>query len=554
MTRFWLFLLCGAAALFSTAISSSAQCVSLTTLGTPATQNFDTLANSGTSSTLPGGWYISESGTNANVTYTAGTGSGNTGDSYSFGGSGSSERALGGLLSGSLTPTIGACFTNDTGSTLTALDIAYTGEQWRLGATGRTDRIDFQYSLDATSLTTGAWTDVDALDFNGPQSSGTVGALDGNAAANRTAVSSSIGSLSIANGATVWIRWNDFNASGADDGLAVDDFSLTPQTTPPPPPPISIDDVTQFEGNSGTTSFTFTVSLGSPAPAGGVTFDIATADGTATTADNDYVQKSLTGQTIPAGSSTYDFTVVVNGDHVVESDETFLVNITNVTGATVGDGQGLGTIQNEDSTFQLQSATLSTTEGSTFTFTITRTGYTGAAASVNIHTVSGTATGSVSGCGGAGIDYGTPPASGINFAIGDTSKTFSVFICDDPETESDETFQGEIFSPTGATLGTPTSETVTILAPTASNAAIEGRVRTASGLGIRNATVVISGDGLDSPRTVRTGSFGYFRFDDLPVGETYVISVVSPRHVFANPTRLITLDDNVIGLEFQSLQ
>ena len=58
-------------------------------------------------------------------------------------------------------------------------------------------------------------------------------AKNGNAAADRTALSSSI-TLSIANGATVWIRWTDFDASGADDGLAVDDFSLTPQGTGDP--------------------------------------------------------------------------------------------------------------------------------------------------------------------------------------------------------------------------------------------------------------------------------------------------------------------------------
>lgn len=327
---------------------SGAQCVSLTTLGVASSQNFDTLANTGTSSTLPTGWYFSESGTNANTTYTAGTGSSNTGDTYSFGAAGNSERAFGGLLSGSLNPTKGACFTNNTGSTITTLAIAYTGEQWRLGALGRVDQIDFQYSLDASSLTTGAWTDVDTLDFIAPTTGPTVGALDGNSAANRTAVSNSIASLSLANGATLWIRWTDFNATSSDDGLAVDDFSVTPSGGGGSPVVLTIDDVSLNEGNAATTTFTFTVSLSAAAPAGGVTFDIATADGTATTADNDYVAKSLPGQTIPTGSSTYGFSVTVNGDTTVEPDQTFFVNVTNVTGATLGDGQGQGTIVNDD--------------------------------------------------------------------------------------------------------------------------------------------------------------------------------------------------------------
>jgi predicted extracellular nuclease len=110
---------------------------------------------------------------------------------------------------------------------------------------------------------------------------------------------------------------------------------------------LSINDVPASEGNSGSTTFTFTVSLSSPAGAGGVTFDIATADGTASSA-SDYIAKSLTGQTIAAGSQTYSFVVLVNGDTVNEPNETFFVNITNVTGATVSDGQGQGTIQNDD--------------------------------------------------------------------------------------------------------------------------------------------------------------------------------------------------------------
>ncbi|MFN7989493.1 MAG: lamin tail domain-containing protein [Thermoanaerobaculia bacterium] len=112
---------------------------------------------------------------------------------------------------------------------------------------------------------------------------------------------------------------------------------------------LSINEVTLAEGNTGTTTFTFTVSLSAPAGAGGVTFDIATADGTATQ-PSDYTQKSLTGQTIAAGSSTYTFDVLVNGDTTTEPNETFFVNVTNVTGATVADGQGLGTIQNDDVT------------------------------------------------------------------------------------------------------------------------------------------------------------------------------------------------------------
>ena len=189
-------------------------------------EDFNTLVNTGTSTTVPTGWDFAESGTNANTTYAAGTGSNNAGNTYSFGAAVATERAFGGLQSGTLVPTIGASFTNNTGAEISALQISYAGEQWRLGAIGRVDRLDFQYSLDATSLITGIWTDGNSLDFTAPVTAGTVGALDGNLAANRSAISASITGLNIANGSTFWIRWQDFNATGADDGLAVDDFSL----------------------------------------------------------------------------------------------------------------------------------------------------------------------------------------------------------------------------------------------------------------------------------------------------------------------------------------
>jgi uncharacterized protein len=209
-------------------LAAAAGTISLGTIGTAYTENFDTLANTGTTNTItPNGWAFSETGTNANTTYAAGTGSGNAGNTYSFGTDLSTERAFGGLQSGSLVPTVGASFTNNTGSDLTRIDISYTGEQWRIGTLGRADRIDFQWSREATSLTNGTWTDVDALDFTGPVTAGTIGLLDGNLAANRTAVSGAI-VVVIPAGTTFWVRWASSDATGADDGLAVDDFSLTP--------------------------------------------------------------------------------------------------------------------------------------------------------------------------------------------------------------------------------------------------------------------------------------------------------------------------------------
>ena len=201
--------------------------ISLSSLGLAYTQDFNTLASSGTSSATPQGWSFSETGTALNTIYTASDGTGTSGDTYSFGTTASSDRAFGTLQSGSLTSTIGAKFKNNTGAVINNLKISYTGEQWRLGALGRVDRLDFQYSTTATALATGTYTDENNLDFTAPVTTGTVGAIVGNTTGNKTALSYTITGLSIANGADFWIRWADFNATGSDDGLGIDDFSLT---------------------------------------------------------------------------------------------------------------------------------------------------------------------------------------------------------------------------------------------------------------------------------------------------------------------------------------
>src|SRR5690349_978826 len=217
--------------------ASAAGSVALTGLDTAYTQSFDSLLATGTgteASDTPAGWTFVESGTAANTSYAAGTGSGTAGDTYSFGSAGSTERAFGSLNSGSNSPTVGALFTNGTGGTITSLDVAFTSEQWRLGGatTARTDRLAFAVSTDATSLTTGNWTALNTLDAFSRVTSGTGAAIDGNAAANKAAVSGTISDLSVPAGATIALRWSTTDVSGSDDGLAIDDVSITPHGTP----------------------------------------------------------------------------------------------------------------------------------------------------------------------------------------------------------------------------------------------------------------------------------------------------------------------------------
>jgi len=318
--------------------------VSLTTIGTPYIQNFDGLANTGTglSIAIPG-WTIFETGANANQFYVTGTGSSATGDTYSYGSAASSERALGSIASTNLLSSYGASFVNNTGGYITDLGIEYQGEQWRSGdVLNVKDSLVFEYSLDATSLSTGTWTPVTALNFKSPITTAAAGLLDGNLIANQAIVSGSINALAIPAGATFWVRLKDINISGADDGLSVDNFVLVPSFMPR----LNIMDVTAMEGSTGTTAFNFYAYLSVPAGAGGVTFDITTLDNTAI-APADYATQTVTA-TIPQGANTYTFTVLVNGDGTQELNEDFNVTISNVTNALLEDGVGLGTIVNDD--------------------------------------------------------------------------------------------------------------------------------------------------------------------------------------------------------------
>ncbi len=113
-------------------------------------------------------------------------------------------------------------------------------------------------------------------------------------------------------------------------------------------PTLTINNVALNEGNAGPTTFTFTVQLSAPAGSGGVTYNIATQDNTATVADGDYNAINLTGETIIEGQIQKSYNVTVNGDVTAEPNETFFVNVTSITGATPSSRQATGTIQNDD--------------------------------------------------------------------------------------------------------------------------------------------------------------------------------------------------------------
>jgi uncharacterized repeat protein (TIGR01451 family) len=440
-------------ALAAIATPAAAQ-VSLTALDVPYAQSFDGLPASGSAtwtnnSTIPG-WYHARTG--AGTTVVANDGSSNAGNLYSYGTGTSTDRALGSLGSGNAA--IGNLFwgvrlLNNTGATITSLDVAYTGEQWRNSAAAA-QTIAFSYLVGSPGVTgslaefQSAGTAVTNLDFTSPITGGTAAALNGNVDPNRTIETFTIDGLDIPNGTEVMLRWSDPDHTGADHGLAIDDFSVTPHAGAGLPT-LAIDDVSLSEGDGGTTTFMFTVTLSAPAGAGGVTFDIATAEDIADASD--YVPKSLNAQTIPAGSTTYTFDVEVLGDLLPESDETFFVDVSNVTGASATDPRGVGRIVNDDAAPHLSIDTVSHAEGNagttTFTFTVSLDEPAPAGGvTFDIATEDNTAT--------APSDYTARSLTSQTIPAGATAYTFDVLVNGDVTSEPDENFFVNVTNVTNA--------------------------------------------------------------------------------------------------------
>jgi endonuclease/exonuclease/phosphatase family metal-dependent hydrolase len=130
------------------------------------------------------------------------------------------------LGSGTLNSQFGVSFRNSTGQTLTSITVSYTGETWRTGAANRQDKVDVQYSTNATSLVTGSWIDINELDFLAPVIT-TTGAKNGNQTANRRAVQFTLTGITIPSNTVFYFKWKEFDATGADDGLAIDDLTVS---------------------------------------------------------------------------------------------------------------------------------------------------------------------------------------------------------------------------------------------------------------------------------------------------------------------------------------
>lgn len=273
MTRIGSFL--AIVAVLALAGAASAQ-TGYTVNGGLYSQNFDSLPQTGTTSTSNpwsnnstlAGWFVFQSNNGGGTTgardsggtagwaatafIRAGTGSSNAGALYSFGVAGTNpvtDRAMGTIGSG--TPgdySYALVLRNDTADKLDSFTLTYDGEMWRDGGNStlavQAQGIDFDYKVLSGAFTASAeipgnvlagYTNpaANALDYAVAPAIATVGsALDGNAAANRTAgITSTITGISWAPGDYLILRWWDDNHPGNDHGLAIDnlEFSATPE-------------------------------------------------------------------------------------------------------------------------------------------------------------------------------------------------------------------------------------------------------------------------------------------------------------------------------------
>lgn len=351
-----------------------------------------------------------------------------------------------------------------------------------------------------------------------------------------------------------------------------------------PPPALSVGNATVTEGNGGTVSATFTVTL-SPASGRQVTVAYTTANGTATSAD--YTPKSGT-LTFAEGETSKQITVAVVGDAAVEPDENFYVKLANASGAAVTDAQGLGTIVNDDRPFSISGrvrvgirglagvtmtlkgskAAVATTDldgnyaftglapGGNYTVTPSKTqysfappsrGYTGLgadlvnqnfAATLKTHTISGFVRIGTNGLAGVTVKLTSPETEGFHTRFYTTTSAGAYSF---PNLPAGRTYHITAAKPNYDFTPDPRTYTDLSANQTAANFAlkvykISGRVtRAGTTTGLAGVTITVSSPSPSgfAPRTVQTTSTGYYTLPDLPAGRTYTVRPTLTGYTFS---------------------
>jgi Ca2+-binding RTX toxin-like protein len=231
------------------------------------------------------------------------------------------------------------------------------------------------------------------------------------------------------------------NDGAVDSNVATVSITVTEDD----PALVTVNDASSQEGDAGELDAVFTVSISEP-QTDAVVIDAASTDGTAhEPGDYGAMQTRLT---FSPGQTSRTVVVKVHGDTVDEPDENFVVNLTVVSGDVVlGDGQGEGTIMDDDPLSSLAVGDASVTEGSsgatTATLTVTLSSASEQTVTVDYQTADGTAH--------APSDYAGTSGT-LTFAASQTTKNVTVSVNGDTEIEPNETFLVELTNPTNATI------------------------------------------------------------------------------------------------------
>jgi len=236
----------------------------------------------------------------------------------------------------------------------------------------------------------------------------------------------------------------DVNLSGAANATIADAQGIGTIYDNEGPPSFVVTDVAGVEA-TGTLSFSVLLTNANSSP---VSVAYATADGTASDG-SDYTAVAGT-LTFSPGQTSKTVPVTLANDALAEDDEAFTLNLSNATGGlAIDDGQGIGTIQNDDADPTVSVAPASVDEGdldtATLSVPVTLSGPSGREVDVDFATSDGTAT--------AVADY-TAAAGTLVFAAGETSKQIDITVSGDFWDEGDETITVSLTAPFNADLGT----------------------------------------------------------------------------------------------------
>ena len=231
-------------------------------------------------------------------------------------------------------------------------------------------------------------------------------------------------------------------------GASISDPSGTATITNDDIPVITVSDPIVVEGTgSGTTTARFVVSR--TAAAGTSTVKVVSTNGTAR-APSDYTSLAPTTISFGPGETAKTVDVLVNRDSVIEPDETFLLVLSEPTGATLGESSATATITDDDTSLSIDDQAIAEgdVDWSVLSFVITRSGKTNGSSTVSFATSDGGAK--------APQDYVSRALTAVTFGPGEITKIVNVTIRGDTSAEPNETFYVKLSAASGATIADST--------------------------------------------------------------------------------------------------